>query len=128
MIHKVILIIGLLLSSTVMGQQLINISMEQNIIEPFLKKMLNARIEYVKSNPDFVIRVESDTEERSKRVSDKFPYFVFGKALITFIEHSNDKEFFSTQPYIVAQSINQSMLLRLVSVVVDKIPIPSPSF
>ena len=71
--------------------------MEQNIIEPFLKKMLNARLEYVESNPDLVIRVDSDTEERSKRVSDKFPYFVFGKALITFIEHSNDKEFFSTQ-------------------------------
>ena len=71
--------------------------MEQNIIEPFLKKMLNARLEYVESNPDFVIRVESDTEERSKRISEKFPYFVFGKALITFIENSNDKEFFSTQ-------------------------------
>ena len=71
--------------------------MEQNIIEPFLKKMLNAKLEYVESNPDFVIRVDSDTEERSKRVSDKHPYFVFGKALITFIEHSDDKEFFSTQ-------------------------------
>ena len=71
--------------------------MEQNIIEPFLKKMLNARLEYVESNPDFVIRVESDTEERSKRISDRFPHFVFGKALITFIENSNDKEFFSTQ-------------------------------
>ena len=41
--------------------------MEQNIIEPFLKKMLNARLEYVENNPDFVIRVESNTEERSKR-------------------------------------------------------------
>ena len=71
--------------------------MEQNIIEPFLKKMLNARLEYVESNPDFVIRVESDTEERSKRISDRFPHFVFGKVLITFIENSNDKEFFSTQ-------------------------------
>ena len=71
--------------------------MEQNIIEPFLKKMLNARLEYVESNPDFVIRVESDTEERSKRISDKFPYFVFGKAIITFTEISDDKEFFSTQ-------------------------------
>ena len=71
--------------------------MEQNIIEPFLKKMLNARLEYVENNPDFVIRVESDTEERSKRTSVKFPYFVFGKALITFTENSNDKEFFSTQ-------------------------------
>ena len=71
--------------------------MEQNIIEPFLKKMLNARLEYVENNPDFVIRVESDTEERSKRISEKFPYFVFGKALITFKENSNDKEFFSTQ-------------------------------
>ncbi|MEL1231350.1 MAG: hypothetical protein VXA26_08540 [Candidatus Neomarinimicrobiota bacterium] len=71
--------------------------MEQNIIEPFLKKMLNTRLEYVESNPDFVIRVESDTEERSKRVSDNFPHFVFGKAIITFTENSNDKEFFSTQ-------------------------------
>jgi len=71
--------------------------MEQNIIEPFLKKKLNARLEYVESNPDFVIRVVSDTEERSKRISDKFPYFVFGKATIAFIENSNDKEFFSTQ-------------------------------
>ena len=71
--------------------------MEQNIIEPFLKKMLNARLEYVESKPDFIIRVESDTEERSKRISEKFPYFVFGKAEITFVEISNDKEFFSTQ-------------------------------
>ena len=71
--------------------------MEQNIIEPFLKKMLNARLDYVETKPDFVIRVESDTEERSKRISDKFPYFVFGKAIITFSEISNDKEFFSTQ-------------------------------
>ena len=59
--------------------------------------MLNARLEYVKSKPDFVIRVESDTEERSKRISEKFPYFVFGKAIITFSDISNDKEFFSTQ-------------------------------
>ena len=72
-------------------------SMEQNIIEPFLKKMLNARLEYVESNPDFVIKVESDTEERSKRISEKFPYFVFGRAIITFSEISNDEEFFSTQ-------------------------------
>ena len=71
--------------------------MEQNIIEPFLKKMLNTRLEYVDDNPDFVITVESDTEERSKRISDKFPYFVFGKAIITFKEISDDKEFFSTQ-------------------------------
>ena len=71
--------------------------MEQNIIEPFLKKMLNTRLEYVDDNPDFVITVESDTEERSKRISDKFPYFVFGKAIITFTEISDDKEFFSTQ-------------------------------
>ena len=69
---------------------------KQNIIEPFLKKMLNARLEYVENNPDFVIRVESDTEERSKRISDKYPYFVFGKAVIRFIENSNHKEFFST--------------------------------
>ena len=71
--------------------------MEQNIIEPFLKKMLNARLEYSENDPDFIIRVESDTEERSKRNSNKYPYFVFGKAVITFIENSNDKEFFSTQ-------------------------------
>ena len=71
--------------------------MEQNIIEPFLKNMLNARLEYVESKPDFVIRVESDTEERSKRISEKFPYFVFGKAIITFSEISNGEEFFSTQ-------------------------------
>ena len=71
--------------------------MEQNIIEPFLKKILNARLEYVESNPDFIIRVESDTEERSKRFSNKLPHFVFGKAFITFTESSNDKEFFSTQ-------------------------------
>ena len=71
--------------------------MEQNIIEPFLKKMLNSRVEYVESNPDIVIKVESDTEERSKRISERFPYFVFGKAIITFSEISNDKEFFSTQ-------------------------------
>ena len=71
--------------------------MEQNIIEPFLKKMLNTSLDYVENNPDFVIRVESDTEERSKRISDKFPHFVFGKALITFVENSDDKEFFSTQ-------------------------------
>ena len=71
--------------------------MEQNIIEPFLKKMLNTRIEYVDVNPDLLIRIESDTEERSKRISDRFPYFIFGKAIITFTEISNDKEFFSTQ-------------------------------
>ena len=71
--------------------------MEQNIIEPFLKKMLNTRLDYVETKPDFVIRVESDTKERSKRISDKFPYFVFGKAIITFSEISNDKEFFSIQ-------------------------------
>jgi len=71
--------------------------MEQNIIEPFLKKMLSTRLEYVDINPDFVIRIESDTEERSKRISDRFPYFIFGKAIITFTEISNDKEFFSTQ-------------------------------
>ena len=71
--------------------------MEQNIIEPFLKKMLNASVEYVDNNADFVIRIESDTEERSKRVNVKFPYFVFGKAIITFIENSNHKEFFSIQ-------------------------------
>ena len=71
--------------------------MEQNIIEPFLKKILNARLEYVESNPDFIIRVESDTEERSKRFSNKFPHIAFGKAFITFTESSNDKEFFSTQ-------------------------------
>ena len=59
--------------------------------------MLNARLEYVESNPDFVIRVESDTEERSKRISEKFPYFVFGRAFITFSDISNDEEFFSTQ-------------------------------
>ena len=35
--------------------------MEQNIIEPFLKKMLNASVEYVDNNADFVIRIESDT-------------------------------------------------------------------
>ena len=71
--------------------------MEQNIIEPFLKKMLSTRLEYVDINPDFVIRIESDTEERSKRISDRFPYFIFGKAIITFTEISNDKEFFATQ-------------------------------
>ena len=32
-----------------------------------------------------------------KAVSDNFPYFVYGKAIITFTETSNDKEFFSTQ-------------------------------
>ena len=72
-------------------------SMEQNIIEPFLKKMLNGKLEFVENNPDFVIRVDSDTEERSKRISEKFPYFVFGSVNITFKEVSNDKEFFSTQ-------------------------------
>ena len=72
-------------------------SMEQNIIEPFLKKMLNGKLEFVENNPDLVIRVDSDTEERSKRISEKFPYFVFGSANITFKEVSNDKEFFSTQ-------------------------------
>ena len=51
----------------------------------------------MEDNSDLLIRVESDTEERSKRISEKFPYFVFGKALITFKENSNDKEFFSTQ-------------------------------
>ena len=30
-------------------------------------------------------------------MNEKFPYFVFGKAKITFKEVSNDKEFFSTQ-------------------------------
>ena len=72
-------------------------SMEQNIIEPFLKKMLNGKLEFVENNPDLVIRVDSDTEERSKRISEKFPYFVFGSVNITFKEVSNDKEFFSTQ-------------------------------
>ena len=71
--------------------------MEQNIIEPFLKKMLNTRLEYVDVNPDLLIRIESDTKERSKRISDRFPYLIFGKAIITFTEISNDKEFFSTQ-------------------------------
>tara|TARA_A100001011_G_scaffold393024_1_gene481889 strand:+ start:66 stop:1295 length:1230 start_codon:yes stop_codon:yes gene_type:complete len=72
-------------------------SMEQNIIEPFIKKILNGKLEFVDNNPDFVLRIESDTEERSKRMNEKFPYFVFGKAKITFKEVSNDKEFFSTQ-------------------------------
>ena len=30
-------------------------------------------------------------------MNEKFPYFVFGRAKITFKEVSNDKEFFSTQ-------------------------------
>ena len=72
-------------------------SMEQNIIEPFLKKIFNESLEFVESNPDFVIRIESDTEERSKRMGGKFPYFVFGRATITFKEGLTDKEFFSTQ-------------------------------
>jgi len=72
-------------------------SMEQNIIEPFIKKVLNGKLEFVDNNPDFVLRIESDTEERSKRMNEKFPYFVFGNAKITFKEVSNDKEFFSTQ-------------------------------
>ena len=72
-------------------------SMEQNIIEPFIKKVLNGKLEFVDNNPDFVLRIESDTEERSKRMNEKFPYFVFGNAKITFREVSNDKEFFSTQ-------------------------------
>ena len=72
-------------------------SMGKNIIEPFLKKILNGKLEFVDSEPDFVIRIESDTEERSKRMNEKFPYFVFGRARIIFKEVSNDKEFFSTQ-------------------------------
>ena len=72
-------------------------SMEQNIIEPFMKKILNGKLEFVDNNPDFVLRIESDTEERSKRMNEKFPYFVFGRAKITFKEVFNDKEFFSTQ-------------------------------
>ena len=57
---------------------------------------MSNRIEFVKSKPDIIIRIDANTAKRSERAGNNFPYFSYGSASIAFVDASTNEQFFSS--------------------------------
>ena len=72
----------------------LNKLMQNPIIEPVIKEMLNGHVEFVNIKPDFYLHIESNTLVKAKKVEPGFPFFSYGSATIRFIDAENNQEFF----------------------------------
>ena len=74
----------------------INSVMDETIIEPAIKQYFNQKVEFVTDSPDIIIKIESNTEEKTKRVDNNFPYFVFGNVSVSILDPSTEIVFYNT--------------------------------
>ena len=84
-------------ATLISSEKNINRIMDQPMIGPALKEYFNRKMEFVTNDPDLIINIEANTAQRSKRMGSNFPYFVFGNAIITFMDAKTNKEFFSAE-------------------------------
>ena len=84
-------------ATLISSEKNINRKMDQLIIGSALKEYFNRKIEFVENDSDFIIYIEGNTAQKSQRMGDNFPYFVFGNATISFKDATSNVEFFSTE-------------------------------
>jgi len=65
------------------------------IIELAIKQYMNNKLEFVSSDPDIEIYINSNTIKKSRRMGNNFPYFSFGNASVVFKDVSTDEQFFN---------------------------------
>ncbi len=73
----------------------LNKLMKNTILEPVIKDALSGYVEFVNENPDFYVKIDANTTTKSKPVEKGFPFFSYGNVSVSFINASNDHEFFS---------------------------------
>ena len=74
----------------------LNKEIKEPIILKRITESLSNRIEFVKSKPDMIIRIDANTAKRSERAGNNFPYFSYGSASIAFVDASTNEQFFSS--------------------------------
>jgi len=84
-------------ATLISSEKNINRIMDQPIIGPALKEHFNRKMEFVDNDPDLIINIDANTAQKSERMGDNFPYFVFGNAVISFKDATTNVEFFSTE-------------------------------
>ncbi|MFL2983420.1 MAG: hypothetical protein ACJZ12_03405 [Candidatus Neomarinimicrobiota bacterium] len=73
----------------------INLLMNELVVEPAIKQYFNQKMEFVNDNPDMVIKIESNTTEKAKRIDENFPYFVYGNVSMSIFDATTEEEFFN---------------------------------
>jgi len=73
----------------------LNKPLENLILEPKVKSFLHENVDFVQSNPDMYILVRANTNKKSDRVDENFPYFIYGNVSITFKNVIKDEQFFN---------------------------------
>lgn len=66
------------------------------ILVPAIKEAFSNSLEFVQSDPDLIIMIQSTADKKSKRMGSNFPYFTFGNASVTFKDARSNEEFFSS--------------------------------
>ena len=94
--HSIIVEIVPARANLVSIEKNINSVMDETIIEPAIKQYFNQKVEFVTDSPDIIIKIESNTEEKTKRVDNNFPYFVFGNVSVSILDPSTEKVFYNT--------------------------------
>ena len=74
----------------------LNKTMKDPIILKQITEALSNRVEFVKSDPDIIIKVDANTLKKSERAGNNFPYFSYGYASIVFIDAGTNEQFFSS--------------------------------
>jgi len=72
-------------------------SMTTSPLTEKIKDHFSGQMEFVESGGDLTLTVKSDTQMKSERLDENFPYFAYGRAEITFKDNKTGRTFFSTQ-------------------------------
>ena len=73
----------------------LNKTLNEPIIMIAIKESLNNKVEFVKTRPDLLIKIDANTSKRSDRVADNFPYFSYGNASVKFEDAKTNEIFFT---------------------------------
>ena len=71
-------------------------TMKDPMIAPAIKEAFSGQIEFVNRDPDMLIKIESNTNKKSERVGENYPYFSYGNASVIFRDARTNEEFFSS--------------------------------
>lgn len=66
-------------------------------LSQMIKDHFRGEMEFVESGSDMTILIESDTQIKSERLNENYPFFAYGRADITFKDNHTNSLFFTTQ-------------------------------
>ena len=74
----------------------LNKPLENVIIKPMVESSMNTHVNFVDENPEIKIYIEANTETKSVRNDNSFPYFVYGTATVVFENVFSGERFFNS--------------------------------